>query len=59
MLKKLVISLLLAVAIACGYTDIIPTECSCTKMIELLKNIGTAVVKTAGGDGIDSYAIGG
>lgn len=26
-----------AVAIACGYTDIIPTECSCPKMIELLK----------------------
>ena len=28
-----------AVAIKLGYTDIIPTECSCTKMIELLKNI--------------------
>ena len=30
-----------AVAIKLGYTDIIPTECSCTKMIELLKNIGS------------------
>lgn len=29
-----------AVAIKLGYTDIIPTECSCTKMIELLKNLG-------------------
>lgn len=29
-----------AVAIKLGYTDIIPTECSCTKMIELLKKIG-------------------
>lgn len=29
-----------AVAIQLGYTDIIPTECSCTKMIELLKKIG-------------------
>lgn len=29
-----------AVAIKLGYTDIIPNECSCTKMIELLKNIG-------------------
>ena len=28
-----------AVAVKLGYTDIIPTECSCTKMIELLKNI--------------------
>lgn len=26
-----------AVAIALGYTDIIPVECSCTKLIELLK----------------------
>lgn len=30
-----------AVAIKLGYTDIIPTECSCSKMIELLKNIGS------------------
>ena len=30
-----------AVAIKLGYTDIIPTECSCTKMIELLKDIGS------------------
>ena len=29
-----------AVAIKLGYTDIIPTECSCTKMIEKLKAIG-------------------
>jgi hypothetical protein len=29
-----------AVAVKLGYTDIIPTECSCTKMIELLKNLG-------------------
>lgn len=30
-----------AVAIKLGYTDIIPTECSCTKMISLLKKIGS------------------
>lgn len=30
-----------AVAIKLGYTDIIPTECSCTKMIELLKAKGS------------------
>jgi hypothetical protein len=29
-----------AVAIKCGYTDIIPTECSCQKMIALFKEIG-------------------
>lgn len=29
-----------AVAIKLGYTDIIPTECSCTRMIALLKNMG-------------------
>lgn len=29
-----------AVAIKCGYTDIMPTECSCGKMIELYKAIG-------------------
>ena len=29
-----------AVAIKLGYTDIIPTECSCTRMIELLKKLG-------------------
>ena len=29
-----------AVAIKLGYTDIIPTECSCQKMIALFKNIG-------------------
>lgn len=27
-------------AIECGYTSIIPTECSCTRMIDLLKKIG-------------------
>ena len=30
-----------AVAIKCGATDIIPTECSCTKMIELFKSMGS------------------
>ena len=29
-----------ALAIKCGYTDIIPTECSCQKMIELFKTLG-------------------
>ena len=29
-----------AVAIALGYTDIIPTECGCQKMIELFKKLG-------------------
>lgn len=29
-----------AAAIECGYTDIIPTECSCNKMIDLLKKMG-------------------
>lgn len=29
-----------AIAIKLGYTDIMPTECSCTKMIELYKKIG-------------------
>lgn len=29
-----------AVAVALGYTDIIPPECSCTRMIAHLKNIG-------------------
>lgn len=29
-----------AVAVKLGYTDIIPTECSCSKMIELLKKLG-------------------
>ena len=28
-----------ACAIKCGYTDIIPTECSCEKMIDLFKKI--------------------
>ena len=32
-----------AVAIKLGYTAIIPTECSCTKMIELLKKLGSWV----------------
>lgn len=30
-----------AVAIKLDYTDIIPTECSCSKMVELLKGIGS------------------
>lgn len=29
-----------AIAIKLGYTDIIPTECSCTRMIELFKKLG-------------------
>lgn len=29
-----------AVAVLCGLTDIMPTECSCTKMVELYKNLG-------------------
>ncbi len=32
-----------AVAIKLGYTDIIPTECSCSKMIELLKKMDSWV----------------
>lgn len=32
-----------ACAIACGATDIIPTECSCSKMIELFKKLGAWV----------------
>lgn len=32
-----------AVAIKVGYTDIIPTECSCQRMIELLKKLGSFV----------------
>ena len=32
-----------AVAVKLGYTDIIPTECSCIKMIQLLKSIGAWV----------------
>lgn len=29
-----------AVSILCGYTDIMPTECSCPRMIELYKKLG-------------------
>lgn len=36
-----------AVAIKLGYTDIIPTECSCTKMIEKHKAMGTWVENEA------------
>ena len=32
-----------AVAVKLGYTDIIPAECSCNKMIELLKKIDSFV----------------
>lgn len=43
-----------AVAVKLGYTAIIPTECSCPKMIQLLKNIGAWVENDAyvpkGGD---------
>ena len=34
-----------AVAIACGATDIMPTECGCPKMIELYKQLGTWIEK--------------
>lgn len=36
-----------AVAIKLGYTDIIPTECSCSKMIALLQNKGAWVENDA------------
>lgn len=36
-----------AVAVQVGYTDIIPTECSCSKMIELLKKLGSFVENDA------------
>lgn len=29
-----------AISILCGLTDIMPTECSCSRMIELYKNLG-------------------
>jgi peptidoglycan hydrolase-like protein with peptidoglycan-binding domain len=29
-----------AISIECGYTDIMPTECSCQKMIDLYKKLG-------------------
>lgn len=32
-----------AVSIACGLTDILPTECGCAKMIELFKKLGAWV----------------
>lgn len=34
-----------AVAIKCGATDVIPTECSCQKMINLFKGLGTFIEK--------------
>ena len=36
-----------ACAIKCGATDIIPKECSCNKMIELFKNLGSWVESDA------------
>ena len=36
-----------AAAIECGYTDIIPTECSCQRMIELMKKKGIWVENDA------------
>ena len=36
-----------AVAVKLGYTDIIPTECSCSKMIELLKKLDSFVESDA------------
>ena len=35
------------VAIVCGFTDIIPTECSCTEQIRLFKNKGSWVENDA------------
>lgn len=36
-----------AVSIACGYTDIIPTECGCGQMLELFKKLGCWVENDA------------
>lgn len=36
-----------ACAIKCGFTDIIPTECGCSPMIQLFKNIGSWVESDA------------
>lgn len=36
-----------ACAIKCGYTDIIPTECGCSPMIQLFKNLGEWVENDA------------
>lgn len=36
-----------AVAIKCGYTSIIPTECGCENMINLFKNLGSWVENDA------------
>lgn len=36
-----------AVAIACGYTDIIPTECGCGQMLDLFKKLGCWVENDA------------
>lgn len=36
-----------ACAIKCGYTDIIPTECGCSPMIQLFKDIGSWVENDA------------
>lgn len=36
-----------AVAIKLGYTEIIPTECSCTKMIDLFKKLGSWIENDA------------
>lgn len=36
-----------AMAIACGFTDIIPTECSCTEQIRLFKSKGSWVENDA------------
>lgn len=40
-------TLVSAVAIRCGYTDIIPTECGCQQMIELFKKCGIWVENDA------------
>lgn len=44
-----------AVAIACGLTDIIPTECGCGKHIELFKKLGAWVENDAYVPGLGDY----
>lgn len=44
-----------AVAIACGLTDIIPTECGCGKHIELFKKLGAWVENDAHVPGLGDF----
>lgn len=44
-----------AVAIACGLTDIIPTECGCEKHIQLFKALGSWVENDAYKPGVGDY----